>query len=184
MTKSLPEPLMLDGKPYYSACQIAEMRLPGLPGTRRGVKAKALSESWPLLSRPSGRGGGRVYPLEALPDEAQAEIRRRTRPKPTQPAPANSASTQEKTEPQKAPLSRPWAGSEGEGRGEGRGGRPVETLQEARLQGDIHPRRPQGFLRTLEGRPGRSGGAGAQSLAIIRRPLPCTDGTGLWRRAV
>ena len=96
MTKSLPEPLMLDGKPYYSACQIAEMRLPGLPGTRRGVKAKALSESWPLLSRPSGRGGGRVYPLEALPDEAQAEIRRRTRPKPTQPAPANSASTQEK----------------------------------------------------------------------------------------
>ena len=44
----------------------------------------------------SGRGGGKVYPLEALPDEAQAKIRRPARPKPTQPAPADSASTQKK----------------------------------------------------------------------------------------
>ena len=96
MTNSLPEPLMLNGKPHYTARQIADMRLPGMPGTRRRVNARALSESWPLLSRPSGRGGGRVYPLKALPDEAQAEIRRRARPKPTQPAPADSASTQKK----------------------------------------------------------------------------------------
>ena len=43
----------------------------------------------------------------------------------------------------------------------------MEILQEARLQGDIHPRRPQGFLHILEGRPRRSGGAGAESLAGV-----------------
>ena len=35
-----------------------------------------------------------MYPLKALPDEAQAKIRRPAQPKPTQPAPADSASTQ------------------------------------------------------------------------------------------
>ena len=96
MTPPLPEPLMLDGKPHYTAFQIAKMRLPGMPGTVSGVHRKAARESWPLRLRPSGRGGGRVYPLEALPDEAQAKIRRPAQPKPTQPAPADSASTQEK----------------------------------------------------------------------------------------
>ena len=87
---------MLNGKPHYTALQIAGMGLPGMPGTKVGVRKKAARESWPLLSRPSGRGGGKVYPLEALPDEAQAKIRRRARPKPSKPAPADSASTQEK----------------------------------------------------------------------------------------
>ena len=67
MTPPLPEPVMLDGEPHYTARQIAEMRL---PGTRRGVNARVLAESWPYSLRPSGRGGGKVYPLEALPDEA------------------------------------------------------------------------------------------------------------------
>ena len=35
-----------------------------------------------------------MYPLEALSDEAQSKIRRPARPKPTQPAPADSASVQ------------------------------------------------------------------------------------------
>ena len=96
MTKSLPEPLMLDGKPHYTALQIAGMRLPGMPGTVSGVHRKAARESWPLRLRPSDRGGGKVYPLSALPDEAQAKIRRPAQPKPTQPAPADSASTQKK----------------------------------------------------------------------------------------
>ena len=87
---------MLNGKPHYTALQIAGMGLPGMPGTKVGVRKKAARESWPLLSRPSGRGGGKVYPLEALPDEAQAKIRRRARPKPSKSAPADSASTQEK----------------------------------------------------------------------------------------
>ena len=93
MTPPLPEPLMLDGKPHYSALQIAEMGLPGMPGTERGIHLLAARHGWPRRRR-SGRGGGRVYPLKALPDEAQAKIRRPAQPKPTQPAPADSASTQ------------------------------------------------------------------------------------------
>ena len=99
MTKSLPEPLMLDGEPHYTVRQIAGMGLPGLPGSNQGVWKKIVLGSWPL--RPSGRGGGRVYPLEALPDEAQAKIRRPARPKPTQPAPADSASIQKKANDKK-----------------------------------------------------------------------------------
>ena len=75
MTPPLPEPLMLNVEPHYTARQIAEMRLPGLSGTRRGVNAMALSESWTYRRRLSGRGGGKVYPLEALPGEAVAKMR-------------------------------------------------------------------------------------------------------------
>ena len=95
MTPPLPEPLMLDGEPHYTALQIAEMRLPGMPGTRRRVNARALSESWPFPP-PLGSRRRKVYPLEALPREAEAEIRRPAQPKPRQPAPADSASTQNK----------------------------------------------------------------------------------------
>ena len=42
------------------------------------------------------QGGGKVYPLQALPDEAQAKIRRPAQPKPSKPAPADSASTRNK----------------------------------------------------------------------------------------
>ena len=76
-----------------------------------------------------------MYPLEALPDEAQAKIRRPAQPKPTQPAPADSASTQKEPNDKKRLFLGPRAGSEGDGRGEGRGGASVETLQEARLPG-------------------------------------------------
>ena len=100
MTESLPEPLMLNGEPHYTALQIAEMRLPGMPGTERGIQLLAARHGWPRRRR-SGRGGGRVYPLEALPDEAQSKIRRPAQPKPTQPAPADSASTQKKTSDKK-----------------------------------------------------------------------------------
>ena len=103
MTPPLPEPLMLNGEPHYTARQIAEMQLPGLLGTRRGVNVRVLSESCPYCLRPSGRSGGKVYPLEALPREAQAKVRRPARPEPTQPdpAPADSASTQKKANDKK-----------------------------------------------------------------------------------
>ena len=93
MTPPLPEPLMLDGEPHYTALQIAEMGLPGMPGTERGIHLLAARHGWSRRRR-SGRGGGKVYPLEALPDEAQAKIRRPAQIKPTQPAPADSASVQ------------------------------------------------------------------------------------------
>ena len=77
MTAPLPEPLMLNGEPHYTADQIAGMRLPGLPITEEGVRKKALSESWARLSCPSGHVGGVVYPLEALPDEAVENMRKK-----------------------------------------------------------------------------------------------------------
>ena len=75
MTAPLPDPLMINGEPHYSAGQIAEMQLPGLPGSREGVYRKAVRESWIRCSRPSGRGGGKVYPFQALPRETQAKMR-------------------------------------------------------------------------------------------------------------
>ena len=86
---------MLDGEPHYTALQIAEMGLPGMPGTERGIHLLAARHVWPRRRR-SGQGGGKVYPLEALPDEVQAKIRRPAQIKPTQPAPADSASVQKK----------------------------------------------------------------------------------------
>ena len=75
MTPPLPEPLMINGEPHYSAGQIAEMQLPGLPGSREGVYRKAVRESWIRCRRTSGRGGGKVYPFKALPRETQAKMR-------------------------------------------------------------------------------------------------------------
>lgn len=61
---------------WYSAQQIADMRLPTLPETRPGVALRAEQEGW--RSRPrAGRGGGREYPITALPVEARAELLKR-----------------------------------------------------------------------------------------------------------
>ena len=75
MTPPLPEPLMINGDPHYSVGQIAQMQLPGMPGSREGVWRKAVRESWIRCERTSGRGGGKVYPFKALPRETQAKMR-------------------------------------------------------------------------------------------------------------
>ena len=74
------------------------MQLSGLSGTEIGTQLLAARHDWPSRLRPSGRGGGRVYPLEALPDEVQERLRRPAQPKSTQsdPAPVDSGSTQKK----------------------------------------------------------------------------------------
>ena len=56
----------------------------------------------------------------------------------------------------------------------------METIQTAPPQRNIHRRRPQGFLHTLEGWSGRSGGAGAESLAVVRhhRSVQLGQGSG------
>ena len=151
MTKSLPEPLLLNGKPHYTytALQIAGMRLPGMPGTRhRGQRQDTLGvlalPPPPLGSRrregvsaqsPAGRGAGKNPPTRTARTHATRSC--------------GLSLHSGETEPQKAPLSRPWTGSKRNGRCEGRGGRPVEAIQAEPPQGDTHPRRPQGFLRTV-----------------------------------
>ncbi len=45
-------------KPFYSAAEIAKMRLPGLPTNRDNVRLTAERECWPFVEK-SGRGGTR-----------------------------------------------------------------------------------------------------------------------------
>ena len=185
MTKSLPEPLMLDGKPHYTARQIAEMRLPGMPGTRRRVNARALSESWslppPLGSRrregvfarsPAGRGAGENPPTCTAQTHATRSCGLSLHP--------------EEAERQKAPLSRARAGSEGEGRGEGRGGRPVETIQDANLPREVSiPDAGKAFCTLWKAGQARAEERHHKALpAFAASPLPAQTGTGLWRGAV
>jgi putative transposase len=58
-------------KTHYTAKELAG--LPGLPDTESGVIRKAKSELWPSQKR-TGRGGGREYPITALPAETQDHL--------------------------------------------------------------------------------------------------------------
>ncbi len=61
-------------KTHYTAQELAELRLPGMPETRPGIVARAKKHQWVSRSR-SGRGGGIEYALESLPEDAQEAIR-------------------------------------------------------------------------------------------------------------
>ncbi|MFU8625551.1 Mu transposase C-terminal domain-containing protein [Raoultella ornithinolytica] len=61
-------------KSHYTAQELANMRLPGLPETRPGIVARAKSEGWAFRPR-SGRGGGSEYSLESFPTAMQENIR-------------------------------------------------------------------------------------------------------------
>ena len=74
------------GKNWFTAAELADMALPGLPGTKRKVNERADRENWALSvddngtprARPrKGRGGGLEYHLSLLPDAAKAELVRR-----------------------------------------------------------------------------------------------------------
>lgn len=56
---------------WLTAVAIANMRLPNLAHDKRNINARALRENWPYRERETGRGGGREYPLTALPAAAQ-----------------------------------------------------------------------------------------------------------------
>lgn len=59
-------------KEWYTAAELAEMNLPGLPTTKRGVNMMAQG-SW--KSRPrKGRGGGAEYHFSSLPATVQAKL--------------------------------------------------------------------------------------------------------------
>lgn len=58
-------------KTHYTAKELAG--LPGMPGTLKGVIQKADRESWPYQKR-AGRGGGREYPITALPVETREHL--------------------------------------------------------------------------------------------------------------
>ncbi|HRJ61507.1 MAG TPA: transposase domain-containing protein [Azospirillaceae bacterium] len=60
-------------KEWWTAKELADLNLPGLPATERGVQTKAAAEGW--KSRPrAGRGGGCEYHLSDLPTPAQVAL--------------------------------------------------------------------------------------------------------------
>ncbi|WP_428700179.1 DDE-type integrase/transposase/recombinase [Stappia sp.] len=70
-------------KEWFTAREIAELDLPGVPGSERGVRVLSDRESWtthPFLARDrkgAEGGGGREYHFRLLPTEAQLEFTRR-----------------------------------------------------------------------------------------------------------
>lgn len=62
-------------KTHYSAAELAEMKLPGMPGTERGIHIMAGREGWE--SRRKIKGKGCEYALTSLPDAAARAIKDR-----------------------------------------------------------------------------------------------------------
>lgn len=72
---------------WYSAQELADLRLPGLPRAKRNINEVAADEKWALkvdadgaalARRRAGRGGGVEYHVSALPAAARAELVRRS----------------------------------------------------------------------------------------------------------
>lgn len=61
------------GGNHLSAAQLASLSLPGLPTTKRRVNALAVREGWKWVER-AGRGGGRLYAVEDLPEAARQAL--------------------------------------------------------------------------------------------------------------
>ena len=58
---------------YLSVSELAAMSLPGLPGAKKNIAAKAERENWESRPR-AGRGGGVEYGVSSLPAAARAEL--------------------------------------------------------------------------------------------------------------
>lgn len=67
---------------WFSAAELAELALPGLPSTKRGVLDLALREGWAsaraevgsLVRKRAGRGGGLEYHAALLPEAARTKL--------------------------------------------------------------------------------------------------------------
>ncbi|MGE4321739.1 MAG: transposase domain-containing protein [Sphingobium sp.] len=74
------------GKTWFTAAEIADLALPGMPRTKRKVNERANAENWALSvhengvprARPrKGRGGGLEYHLSLLPTAARGDLVKR-----------------------------------------------------------------------------------------------------------
>ncbi len=68
---------------WYSAKALADLDLPGLPTSKRGIQELAKTEAWgdrfdgegqPLVRKRAGRGGGQEYHVSLLPTAARARL--------------------------------------------------------------------------------------------------------------
>ena len=64
------------GASFFSAAELAQLALPGLPRRAEHITRRASDESWPHRKR-QGRGGGREFALDGLPVPARNEILKR-----------------------------------------------------------------------------------------------------------
>lgn len=87
-------------KEWFTAAQLADQALPGLPATKRGVLDLAAREGWasavsaegqPLARPRRGRGGGTEYHVSLLPDGAKAQLMATSGRQPPAPASRESA---------------------------------------------------------------------------------------------
>jgi len=71
------------GKEWFTAAELEQLKLPGLPGSKRKINERAAAERWALrtgaggvpLARPrQARGGGLEYHSDVLPAAARAAI--------------------------------------------------------------------------------------------------------------
>lgn len=71
------------GKDWFTAAELADLRLPGMPATKRKVNERARDEAWALRTSPDGvplararqgRGGGIEYHRDVLPTAARAML--------------------------------------------------------------------------------------------------------------
>ena len=73
---TMEKPAAMPSAPWFSAAELAELDLPGLPGDKRSITRRAQDERWhsradaqgDLLVRPrKGRGGGNEFHASVLP---------------------------------------------------------------------------------------------------------------------
>ncbi|EFH6320744.1 transposase, partial [Escherichia coli] len=63
-------------KTHYSAQELADLSLPGIPSTRVGIAVKAKRDKWASRVREM-KGGGVEYHIDSLPTETQKALRQR-----------------------------------------------------------------------------------------------------------
>lgn len=84
-----------EAREWFTAAELAELALPGLPGDKRSLNRRAQEERWStridangelLVRKRSGRGGGLEFHVSLLPGPARLELAKRgitgDRPKP------------------------------------------------------------------------------------------------------
>ena len=75
-----------DARAWFTAAELAELALPGLPADKRAINRRAQEERWsircggddaPLVRPRAGRGGGVEFHVSLLPGAARLELARR-----------------------------------------------------------------------------------------------------------
>lgn len=99
---------------WFNAAELAELKLPGLPGTKRKINELAEAQRWvmrsdaagrPLYRKRAGRGGGYEYHVALLPQPASLELIRRG----VSPAPKQELRQATAELPKDADRERVWA---------------------------------------------------------------------------